>query len=347
MNNKETFKTAYQSLRSNCVVIENRELYVVYDEDKNQLYAGGATNCFVFREFEHDIDYDFSFDQNLQEFIEQITYKIMDNTKLIEGFEVRAFSGFYCTVWSEDVTLGEINDYNECVDAWRRITSWDEVEYRNDEYQSEWLQRIPSKFAQAFDEIFGGDIEFRNCSLDSPTYYNYSNDKLVVDMFIGDYDAFLDKVGEYVSLYKEELTKAVREDWSTRDGFWSFVENDFDKWNWEEDSTQLEILLGYLITFVRESESKLERLETDIYLDGEMNEVAYWREICPFRIGDKVKWNDPAIEDFDESDREEMLNRIFTVDKIGYSAIDISDGHSEAEVMADELELIEGIEEIC
>ena len=65
------------------------------------------------------------------------------------------------------------------------------------------------------------------------------------------------------------------------------------------------------------------------------------------KIGSKVKWNDPAIEDYDMRERKKMLNRIFKVMSIqGESNVKcteeddivlISDGYSEAEVYAREL----------
>lgn len=64
------------------------------------------------------------------------------------------------------------------------------------------------------------------------------------------------------------------------------------------------------------------------------------------RKGDKVKWNDPAIEDYDEEDRESIKNRIFEIISDVYGdedeIIEIAevDGRSEAEVYAHELELV-------
>ena len=64
------------------------------------------------------------------------------------------------------------------------------------------------------------------------------------------------------------------------------------------------------------------------------------------RKGDKVKWNDPAIDDYDEEDRESIKNRIFEIISDVYGdedeIIEIAevDGRSEAEVYAHELELV-------
>lgn len=64
------------------------------------------------------------------------------------------------------------------------------------------------------------------------------------------------------------------------------------------------------------------------------------------RKGDKVRWNNPAIDDYDEEDRESIKNRIFEIISDVYGdedeIIEIAevDGRSEAEVYAYELELV-------
>ena len=61
-----------------------------------------------------------------------------------------------------------------------------------------------------------------------------------------------------------------------------------------------------------------------------------------FAIGNKVKWCDPAIEDYDEEDREGLLERIFEIFDINGEVISIAEvgGGSEAEVYANELTLL-------
>jgi hypothetical protein len=60
-------------------------------------------------------------------------------------------------------------------------------------------------------------------------------------------------------------------------------------------------------------------------------------------IGTKVKWNDPAIEDFAEGkERELQKSRIFeVVDIINEDMVLIADEYGEGEVLVDELEIIE------
>ena len=59
-----------------------------------------------------------------------------------------------------------------------------------------------------------------------------------------------------------------------------------------------------------------------------------------FEVGDAVYWNDPAIDDYPEEEREEALKRRFVVFKIEGEIISISDTYTTAEVYADELEHI-------
>ena len=62
-----------------------------------------------------------------------------------------------------------------------------------------------------------------------------------------------------------------------------------------------------------------------------------------FNVGTKVKWNDPAINEFYEEDREEQLNRIYEIVEIinkSEGIVLIKDEYGEAEVYIDELERV-------
>lgn len=60
-------------------------------------------------------------------------------------------------------------------------------------------------------------------------------------------------------------------------------------------------------------------------------------ELHDFKPGDAVYWNDPAINDYPEDEREELLKRRFVVFAVNGEIISISDTYSEAEVYASEL----------
>jgi hypothetical protein len=77
--------------------------------------------------------------------------------------------------------------------------------------------------------------------------------------------------------------------------------------------------------------------------------------VCPdfasthkFKVGDKVKWNDPGLNDYPEEDREMVRLNVYTIEEINGtdedSIILISDGITEAEVTANELELVRPVD---
>ena len=64
-------------------------------------------------------------------------------------------------------------------------------------------------------------------------------------------------------------------------------------------------------------------------------------EIKDFYEGQRVKWLDPGINDYDEEDRDWVLNRVFLIHDVdnrhGIAYIVEEGGGSEAEVYTDEL----------
>lgn len=66
----------------------------------------------------------------------------------------------------------------------------------------------------------------------------------------------------------------------------------------------------------------------------------YYEDIDDFEVGDAVYWNDPAIDDYPEEERDDVLNRRFVVFKVEGEIISISDTYTTAEVYTSELEHI-------
>jgi hypothetical protein len=61
------------------------------------------------------------------------------------------------------------------------------------------------------------------------------------------------------------------------------------------------------------------------------------KQNSPIKVGDYVKWNDPAIHEYDECDREDMLNRVFEVFAINGDVYSLSNEFSEVEALEHEL----------
>lgn len=115
------------------------------------------------------------------------------------------------------------------------------------------------------------------------------------------------------------------------------------------DGSRTNILLNSENTNALEQLEGLEDLLRDFYYgspvsydigDYEMDFLEEEEEYSGFLIGDYVKWNDPAIDDFNETERDFQRNRIFQIFNISGDIISIDDAYGEAEVFAHELELV-------
>ena len=69
--NKKKFTEDFKAMRNRMAAVGDSVVGIVYLEDENVMYAGGITTIGVFREYEIEVDYDFSLDEHLCELIEK------------------------------------------------------------------------------------------------------------------------------------------------------------------------------------------------------------------------------------------------------------------------------------
>ena len=111
-----------------------------------------------------------------------------------------------------------------------------------------------------------------------------------------------------------------------RNGFGgSYIE--LDGWDWNDGC----FVKGWRLEYDLESMSVIADFISDV-LQQEQDD---W-----IKVGVKCKWNDPAIDDYDESDRAEVLNRVWTIERIEGEVILLSTDGCEAEVFAHEIESV-------
>lgn len=65
------------------------------------------------------------------------------------------------------------------------------------------------------------------------------------------------------------------------------------------------------------------------------------KQNTPIKVGDYVRWYDPAIDDYDEWHREWVQNRVFKVYIINGDIYTIADNGSEVEALVHELEKVD------
>jgi hypothetical protein len=165
-----------------------------------------------------------------------------------------AFKGFYGTFFDpdyiqeqtdflfDDEQLNEIdlND-GESIEAYKKMVgekSTEIVEYNVNKF-------LDTKFKFTFQEIW------------SPKEYNFSNDKIhiQIDFTKNDFDTLIEYVQKNMTQFKEFL----KDNFTSRSGFFSFHSNDVDVWLKEYIPTILineeSEYLGFLLEFVCQNEN--------------------------------------------------------------------------------------------
>lgn len=137
------------------------------------------------------------------------------------------FQGFYGTCY-------EINweEYEEIVE--KRIsdseylgnpTSYGDYEFDEPSYELTIAKLYVREFKKYTPE-YVKDIEVLR--IIHPREYNHKNDEIEVRIRLS--EDFRVKIRDFVVENEKWLRIKIKEDWSDRPGFWSFMSNDFNKW---------------------------------------------------------------------------------------------------------------------
>lgn len=91
------------------------------------------------------------------------------------------------------------------------------------------------------------DIRFD--TLDRPRYYNFRNDRLYAYITLA--DNWEEEMRHFIALNHDWLSEKVHEDWTSYDGFISFMENEIDEWDTnlfnEQDPRYIGTMIGYMM----------------------------------------------------------------------------------------------------
>ena len=102
-------------------------------------------------------------------------------------------------------------------------------------------------------------------SLESPKYYNYSNDKIKILI-----KPNKNKILEYISKNFENWDKYLKNNFTSYDGFFSFYSNNPNSKDWNVKNIFKDIQLQSVLNFIAENENILENelLENEIYINN-------------------------------------------------------------------------------
>jgi hypothetical protein len=158
------------------------------------------------------------------------------------------FAGFYCSIHDAEVEnaherIAMNNDGIKDDDLWDHVykeCDWSGV-YRA--YAKEYTESLARKYGIAF--------TFKE--MDSPREYNFTTDKIVVEIELDE------AVRLWNNLDHDEMRRVAKEKFTSRDGFISFYSSDWNDWsafkNWDHNQ-----LATVLEAYLASQEEKLDEM---------------------------------------------------------------------------------------
>lgn len=127
-----------------------------------------------------------------------------------------------------------------------QLLTEDDLDFDYQAYEKEVMDSFIAVFPH-YAPDFVEAVEFDE--LDSPKYYNFRNDHLFAYVTLA--DDWKDKMRAFIRDNEDYLEKRIKEDWTSYDGFISFMENDLAEWDTylfeEEDPRYIGSMIGYMM----------------------------------------------------------------------------------------------------
>jgi hypothetical protein len=179
----------------------------------------------------------------------------MENKTQIKDVELPFFYGFYNTQYENEYDVDEAIEHemdyrnNELGQA----TVYGDFEFDYNSYRN----IIVECFVHTLENHLPDWVEsIENPELWSPRYYNFQTDKIYVTLTLT--DDWKNKVADFFEKNAEWLRKRIKEDWTSRRGFNSYMENDYDLFlehTMCEESLYISTILQYAIELNEEKET--------------------------------------------------------------------------------------------
>lgn len=179
----------------------------------------------------------------------------MENKTQIKDVELPFFYGFYNTKYENDYAVDEAI-YEKSVyhnTELGQSTVYGDFEFDSNSYRN----IIVECFVHTLKSHLPDWVEtIENPELWSPRYYNFQTDKIYVTLTLT--DDWRNKVVDFFEENAEWLRKRIKEDWTSRSGFNSYMENDYDLFmehTMSEEALYISTILQYAIELNEEKET--------------------------------------------------------------------------------------------
>ena len=153
------------------------------------------------------------------------------------NIELPFFPGFY----ESDLENGdtaywaikeELQYYQEECDTPCKTLTEDDLDFNYTDYENDVREQWVDGFREHKPEFV---LSVENVEMTSPKYYNFSTDRLWADVELR--DDWMDVVREFMTENADWLRERIRADWTSYDGFHSFMSNNFDDLSHDEDES--------------------------------------------------------------------------------------------------------------
>ena len=168
--------------------------------------------------------------------------------------ELPFFAGFYeSPIYNSDTLYYEFHDADN-MEYYRSI--FEDENITEDDLDID-FNAFKNAVSKSFCDVFYTsnacpsfieNVEFDE--LKSPMYYNFETDRVYANVTFD--DNWRENIKDFMKENKTWLVKKIYDDWSDRDGFWSFLSNDYDDWfnEFDEinvDERMISVMLQYMM----------------------------------------------------------------------------------------------------
>ena len=179
----------------------------------------------------------------------------MENKTQIKDVELPFFYGFYNTQYENDYDIDEAI-YGKS--AYHNSELGQKTVYGDFEFDSNsYRNTIVDCFVHTLENHLPDWVEaIENPELWSPRYYNFQTDTIYVTLTLT--DDWRNKVVDFFEKNAEWLRKRIKKDWTSRSGFTSFMENDYDLFmehTMSEEPLYISTILQYAIELNEKKET--------------------------------------------------------------------------------------------